>query len=818
MPAAALPWEAPSLYDLAIMTARPFKPVTAERVRSTLGSVFGYTSFRPLQEEIVGSILGGRDVFVLMPTGGGKSLCYQLPALLLDGLTIVVSPLIALMKDQVDALQAAGAPATFINSSLDPAEIYTRQGQVRRGEIKLLYVAPERLMLPGFLNTLAGLDIRCIAIDEAHCISEWGHDFRPEYRELRRLRQVFPAATLATFTATATPRVQADIIDQLGLQKAAAFRGSFNRPNLFYEVLPKQNAYGQLTSYLRRRRGASGIIYCQSRKGTEELAARLSADGFPAAAYHAGLPSEERQRRQDAFIKDDVAIIVATIAFGMGIDKPDVRFVVHYDLPKNLEGYYQESGRAGRDGEPSDCLLFYSYGDVTKYQRFIAEISSERERAVAQRQLKQMADWASGHVCRRRALLAYFDEEFSRQDGACCDICRGPAEGATMIDRSDLVRAFLECAVRTGERFGQVYLTGILRGLPDERVTRYRHDTLPIWAAGSALPAQEWRQLVGELVRGGYIRLAEEDYNAVKLTQRGRIVLAGDERVLLVAPPPKAPRASRRRTAVDTPDVSSTVDGSLFERLRVLRKQLADERKLPPYVIFHDSTLRAMAAIQPRSLVELFDVPGIGQRKADDYGEAFLAVIARHRGGPPSNQVTPKRREPSAAPVRTQRAQTWSGPSRPAEPPEQIEQQRPLTTIERPAAEASASSARGYRPAANPTAASRGAVANATLPTATIAATVALFNQGRSPLSIAAERRLGLQSVEDHLAAAIEAGEPAIDIRRLLSEGKQRAIEAVMVELGASPLKPIMERLGEGYSYGELKWVRAALNHAGRSA
>ncbi len=812
----ALPFGRASLYDRSTMTVSPTRSVTPDQVRTTLSSVFGYNSFRPLQEEIVGSILGGQDVFVLMPTGGGKSLCYQLPALLLNGLTIVVSPLIALMKDQVDALLAAGAPATFINSSLDSAEVYLRQAQVRRGEIKLLYVAPERLMLPAFLNTLSGLDVRCIAIDEAHCISEWGHDFRPEYRELRRLRQVFPSATIATFTATATPRVQADIIAQLGLQKAPTFRGSFNRPNLFYDVLPKQNAYGQLTAYLRRRRGASGIIYCQSRRGTEELAAKLSGDGFPAAAYHAGLSNTERQRRQDAFIKDDVAIIVATIAFGMGIDKPDVRFVVHYDLPKNLEGYYQESGRAGRDGEPSDCILFYSYGDVTKYQRFIAEMSSERERAVAQRQLKQMADWASGHECRRKALLAYFDEDFGGQVEACCDICRGPADGAVMVDRTELVRAFMDCALRTGERFGQLYLTGVLRGVPDERVTRYHHDTLPMWAAGSALPAQEWRQLVGEMLREGYIRQAEDEYNAVKLTGRGRAVLTGEERVLMVAPPAKAPRASRRRTAAaSVPELDAAVDGSLFERLRGLRKQLADERKLPPYVIFHDSTLRAMASIQPRNLVELFDVPGIGQRKADDYGEAFLAVIARHRGATAASPPAALERSTiSPAPARAAYTGTAAGSARPSASPPRHEQQRSFTLDGRAELNAPASMMHPPRPAPARAAPSGGAISRQTTPTDTIAATVALFNEGRSPLSIAAERRLGLQSIEDHLAAAIVAGTPAVDIRRLMSEPKQLAIEAAMAELGMSPLKPIMERLGEGYSYGELKWVRAALNRA----
>ncbi len=391
-------------------------------IRACLKATFGYTSFRPLQEDIVRSILAGRDVFVLMPTGGGKSLCYQLPALLLDGMTVVVSPLIALMKDQVDSLEALGVSATYVNSSLDASEIGRRQAAVARGEVKLLYVAPERLMMPGFLRLLAATGVAFFAIDEAHCISEWGHDFRPEYRELARLRALFPGTALGAFTATATTRVQADIRAQLGLQSAASFRGSFNRPNLFYEVRPKHDAYGQLVRYLRGRDRSSGIVYCQSRARTEQLAAQLSADGFAAVAYHAGLESEERRGRQDAFIKDDVQIVVATIAFGMGIDKPDVRFVVHYDLPKNLEGFYQESGRAGRDGEPADCILFYGPGDAVKHRHFIDEKPSAIERQVALRQLRQMDEWAAGTTCRRRALLAYFDESFDGQAGPCCDV------------------------------------------------------------------------------------------------------------------------------------------------------------------------------------------------------------------------------------------------------------------------------------------------------------------------------------------------------------------------------------------------------------
>ncbi|MDO8689757.1 MAG: ATP-dependent DNA helicase RecQ, partial [Dehalococcoidia bacterium] len=479
------------------------------RVMATLKSVFGYDSFRPLQREIVESILDRKDVFVLMPTGGGKSLCYQLPALLTDGLTVVVSPLIALMKDQVDSLQALGVAATYINSSLDSSEVGRRQGSVARGDVKLLYVAPERLMVPGFLHLLASLPAPFFAIDEAHCISEWGHDFRPEYRQLKRLRDLFPQSRLGAFTATATLRVQADIKTQLRLEQSDCFQGSYNRANLFYEVRLKQSPYAQLVQYLRERRKASGIIYCQARAQTESLAGRLRIDGFKAAPYHAGLENEERRTNQEAFIKDDIDIIVATIAFGMGIDKPDVRFVIHYDMPKSLEGYYQESGRAGRDGEPSDCILFYGYGDMVKLQRFIDDKPSPEERRIALTQLQQMADWATGTGCRRRALLAYFDEDFQGQDGPCCDACR---VSVGEEDYTAPAQMLLSCARRTGELFGAAHLIDVLRGSRAEGVLRHRHDKLSVYGIGRDRPKSEWQYIAHEMLRRGYMRKVGTQY------------------------------------------------------------------------------------------------------------------------------------------------------------------------------------------------------------------------------------------------------------------------------------------------------------------
>ena len=710
------------------------------RVLGKLRSTFGYGSFRPLQREIVDCLLQGRDVFVLMPTGGGKSLCFQLPVLLLDGLAVVVSPLIALMKDQVDALRALGVAATFVNSSLDSSEIGRRQAAIVRGDVKLVYVAPERLVAPGFLQLLSRVKLAYFAVDEAHCISEWGHDFRPEYRELSRLRELFPTTTFGAFTATATRRVAADIKAQLGLEKAASFRGSFNRPNLFYEVRQKDRAYQQLVAYLRTRAGASGIIYCATRADTENLAARLRDDGFSAAAYHAGLESEERRKRQEAFVRDDVRIMVATIAFGMGIDKPDVRFVIHYDLPKSLEGYYQESGRAGRDGESSDCILFFGYGDAEKQRFFIKQKDSESERKIAGWQLQQMVGWATETVCRRRALLAYFDEPLDDQPGPCCDVCRLPLQE---VDCTIPAQMYLSCAKRTEERFGSNYLIQVLRGSRAERILRLGHDGLSTYGIGKDRSEQEWRHLAGELLRLGYVEQEDSEYRVVKATARGNAVLFKGERVVLHLPQKPAPDAVVLEPAQP--------HQALFEQLRALRKQLADERGVPPYVVFHDTTLRQMAARLPAGPAQLLRIQGVGERKAADYGEAFLDYIAQYV------------RETGALPEAL------------------------------PAA---------FSPAPRP----RGQGLNATT-----RATLDLFRSGRRVAEIAATRHLAVSTIEGHLAEALGNGE-ALDMDRLVPPEKRRTIEAAMAEVGGDFLGPVMERLGEGYSYGELKLVRAALD------
>jgi ATP-dependent DNA helicase RecQ len=725
-------------------------PPDDARLKQVLRETFGFTRFRPLQEDIVKATLAREDVFALLPTGGGKSLCYQLPALLLDGLTVVVSPLIALMKDQVDALIANDVAATFINSSLDAAEIRRRQALVAQGRVKLLYVAPERFGTTGFLRLLKQAGVSVFAIDEAHCVSEWGHDFRPEYRELRNLRMHFPDAVFAAFTATATDRVQRDIRAQLGLQHARTFTGTFNRPNLYYEVRPKQDTFKQLRAYLRDHREESGIIYCQSRQGTDHLAERLRASGFDAVAYHAGLDNAERHRVQEAFVRDDVRIVVATIAFGMGIDKPDVRFVIHYDLPKNLEGYYQESGRAGRDGDPAECLLFYSYGDVKKHQHFIDARPTQELRSVAQAQLRHMTDWAELRTCRRTALLDYFGERFAGQDRPCCDNCRNPAH---LVDYTVAAQMFLSCVKRTGERFGAAYVIDVLRGSRDERILRFHHDRLSTWGIGKERSKEEWRYLARALVRDGYALQDAEAYNAIRVTDRGNDVLfRGATVVLPEAPPMRSGSTDGSRASEDQPHPE------LFESLRRLRKRLADARGVPPYVIFADATLRQMAAALPLDEVALRSVHGVGARKIQEFGSLFLEEIAEY----------------------VQRSGARPAPSTPSRPAEVRQRSREGLS-------------------------------------ATVRASLRLLREGRSLDQIAESRKMTPSTVEGHVADAIEAGED-INLDVLVSPAKQQAIAEAIAEVGDELLRTVLEHLGGGYTYAEIKFVRAALRARQRTA
>lgn len=595
-----------------------------------LKEVFGYDAFRPHQREISECFLAGRDTLAVLPTGAGKSLCYQLPAVVRDGLTVVVSPLIALMKDQVDQLTASGVAATFLNSTLDSAEGKKRFAKLYAGEYRLLYLAPERLMLPDFLPKLGEWGMKALAVDEAHCISEWGHDFRPEYRRLREVRETFPDLPLLALTATATARVREDIRTQLELREPEVFIASFNRPNLTYRVMPKAKAASQVTKFVRDRDGESGIVYAQSRRAAESLAKALCESGVRAAPYHAGLEGGERARNQEAFLRDEVQVVCATIAFGMGINKPNVRFVIHADLPKNVESYYQETGRAGRDGLPSECLLLYSRGDVVKYLRFFEEINDPSARDEARAQLEKMTHFAEDERCRRVALLGYFGEEWTEANCGACDQCLFPRE---KWDATTDVQKLLSCILRIRQKSG--FSTGlqhaveVLTGGKSEKILRWGHDTVSTHGLGSDQPRAYWVDLGRQLLRLGLLEATEDKFATVSVTARGMETLRDRTPVQLTRPLVMPARdktsgaAKKRRARAGEVEC----DEGLFEVLRKLRAELACARNVPPYVVFSDATLRHMARDYPRDEVSLVQVPGVGERKLSDYGQVFLAAI-----------------------------------------------------------------------------------------------------------------------------------------------------------------------------------------------
>nr|QNO46171.1 ATP-dependent RNA helicase DbpA [Methanosarcinales archaeon ANME-2c ERB4] len=584
-----------------------------------LQKYFGYTTFLNLQEDVIRDILLKKDVFVLMPTGGGKSLCYQLPALLLDGVTIVVSPLIALMKDQVDALKTNGIAAANINSSLNFAEMQNVKLDLAENMISILYVAPERLMIPDFLSALKRLNVSLIAIDEAHCISEWGHDFRPGYRQLKVLKEHFPKVPLVALTATATSRVQEDITTQLRLSDPKTYKASFNRKNLFYQVKPKDNAYDQLLQYLKGRKNDSGIIYCYSRKSADDLANKLKKEGYRALPYHAGLKADLRTETQDKFIKDDVEIIVATVAFGMGIDKSNVRFVIHYDLPKNLETYYQETGRAGRDGEESDCIIFFSRSDMGKISYFIEQKEDETEKQNAYKKLRCMADFCESGTCRRKILLEYFGETYNETNCGNCDNCLNPKE---TTDGTVVAQKIVSCVAQTGERFGVNYIADILYGSRIQKIVRNRHDTIAAHGTGKEYSKKQWQAFTRELVQQGCLKSEGDRYPIIKLTQDGCDILSGTKEVLLTKP--------EEEVKIIQKDVDEGFNHDLFEILRSLRKKLADDSGMPPYIIFHDSSLIEMSTYFPRSRSDFRMIIGVGESKLEKYGELFLNEIINY--------------------------------------------------------------------------------------------------------------------------------------------------------------------------------------------
>ncbi len=603
----------------------PSVAVNTSALHGALKKHFGYDEFRPLQEDIIQDALNGRDVFALMPTGGGKSLCFQLPALMRDGLTLVISPLISLMKDQVDGLQASGIPATFLNSTLDANNARARLRGLYGNEFRLLYIAPERLMLPDFLEKAKTWNVRQIAIDEAHCISEWGHDFRPEYRQLAELRAHFPEAPLIAVTATATDRVRSDIVKQLGLKDARCYVASFNRPNLGYRVIAKSDPLAQITAFLREHPDESGIIYCASRKTADSLAKKLTRAGFETKPYHAGLESSERAATQEAFRRDDVRVVTATIAFGMGVNKPNVRFVIHYDLPKNLEGYYQETGRAGRDGLPAECILLFSVGDVVKQKRFI-EDKSEAEQIVAREQLRSMVAYAETSECRRTAILRYFGEDFARADCTGCDNCLNPRDS---VDGTVLAQKFLSCVHRVsasaGFGFGSNHIIQVLLGEKNDAIERRGHERLSTFGIGQDETRETWQWIGRELQRLGLLDVAPGKFATLTVTPEGMAALRQRSPVALVKPFEPARAKPRRKVRARS---QQPCDEKLFAELKTLRRRLADERNVPAYIVFSDATLREMAAALPKTREEFEQIPGVGERKANDFAETFTEAIS----------------------------------------------------------------------------------------------------------------------------------------------------------------------------------------------
>ncbi len=585
-----------------------------------LQTVFGYNDFRHNQQEIIEHLLNDQDAVVLMPTGGGKSLCYQVPALCVDGVTVVVSPLIALMKDQVDALLLNGVKAAFLNSTQHPSEREQILQQLRRNELKLLYVAPERLVgteinLLQFLKTEAKPAL--FAIDEAHCISQWGHDFRPEYRVLSELKTQFPHIPVIALTATADALTKKDIIDQLHLKQYRVFENSFNRPNITYYVKPKRNYYDELTDYLEEHKEDSGIIYCLSRNATERLAEDLKEDGFNAAAYHAGLDKTTRDERQDLFLKDDIRIIVATIAFGMGINKSNVRFVIHADLPKNIEGYYQETGRAGRDGLPSEALLFYGAGDVIKLKNFAQVEDNPEQTKILLDKLDKMVAFCETRQCRRKYLLNYFGEQAPDYCGTC-DTCIHKPE---LSDQTIVAQKIMSAVARVNEKFGLGYIVDLLRGSASEKI-KTEHKQLSVYGIGKDKPKDEWMHYTKELLASGYLQMSDGQYPLLKLTEKSKAVLFKGEKVYLHAP-------VQIVTTIKEPVVyqQHAYEKELFENLKRLRNKMAHEENVPAYLILSDSSLMDLATYLPLAATDLSKISGFGMYKIERYGQPFLEMV-----------------------------------------------------------------------------------------------------------------------------------------------------------------------------------------------
>ena len=597
-----------------------------DALKEKLKQIFGYSQFRGNQETIIRNLLDGKNTFVIMPTGAGKSLCYQLPAMMREGLAIVISPLIALMKNQVDQMNAYGVNARFLNSTLGKGEITRLKKDCMNGLVKLLYVAPESLNKEETIEFLKKVNVSFVAIDEAHCISEWGHDFRPEYRKIKTMIQNLGDMPVIALTATATPKVQLDIQKNLQMEEADVFISSFNRKNLFYEVRPKKETKKQLIKFLKDNKGKSGVIYCLSRKKVEEIAQLINVNGFRAAPYHAGLDPDVRMKNQDDFLNEEVDIIVATIAFGMGIDKPDVRFVVHYDVPKSLEGYYQETGRGGRDGLEGHCLMFYSHNDLNKLEKFNKD-KPVQERENARVLLQEMEYYAESPVCRRRQLLHYFGEEYKQENCGMCDNCVHPRE---RFDGTDAVRLVIDTAKKTNERFGLNHLVHVIRGIEDEYVKSYGHFDLDVFGKGSEEDADYWKSVIRQALIYQYLEKDIDNIGVLKITKKGLAFLKHPHTIELARDHDFTTAVDEEEESAEKPVNNKSYDTKLFEMLKTLRKKIAKEKNLPPFVIFQDPSLEEMATTYPTTNDELAQVNGVGTGKVNKFGKEFLAVIRKY--------------------------------------------------------------------------------------------------------------------------------------------------------------------------------------------
>ncbi|ARS37544.1 DNA helicase RecQ [Pontibacter actiniarum] len=593
-------------------------------LKNKLKEVFGYNQFRGNQELIINNIINGKNTFVIMPTGAGKSLCYQLPALSLPGTAIVISPLIALMKNQVDQLNAFGVNAHFLNSTLSKSETNKVKKETLAGEVKLLYVAPESLTKEETVEFLHASNISFVAIDEAHCISEWGHDFRPEYRRIRGIIDQIGNLPIIALTATATPKVQLDIQRNLQMDEASVFKSSFNRTNLYYEVRPKHNTKKQLIQYVKKHKGKSGIVYCLSRKKVEEIAELLRVNDIKALPYHAGLDASVRMANQDAFLNEDADVIVATIAFGMGIDKPDVRFVIHYDTPKSIEGYYQETGRAGRDGMEGNCMMYYSYDDIIKLEKFNKD-KPVTERDNSKLLLQEMAAYADSAVCRRKQLLHYFGETFEKDCGFC-DNCLHPKE---RFEAQQEVQLALKAVQQTGQRFSIDHITHVLTGLRNQYVTSYDHDKLEVFGAGKEHDAQFWSSVLRQILLSEFLEKDIDSFGVIKLTKKGEDFIQNPHPIQLTKDH-NYEQEVKEDEENEQSQASAGHDEVLFDMLKNLRKKLAKEKNLPPYVLFQDPSLKEMATVYPTTRDELAHIAGVGMGKVQKFGKPFLDMISKY--------------------------------------------------------------------------------------------------------------------------------------------------------------------------------------------